>query len=489
MLKKTIIAILATVFLSQGPIVCTPVSAREFSKSGSVFTDVKDGVVTVFSSTGHGSGFLVDDGGLIITNSHVVKENTGHLRVKFKQNQVVEAVVVENDRDNDIAVLAVNLKNIDSKKVLKMFIPEGEAIALPGEKVLAIGCPADRYRAEQTLSEGVVGKLKDNLIFHDAAIEPGSSGGPLVNFDGQVIGINTFSKKGLLGAISIAAAKPLVDSAHQKLGTLPEVSAQLLPDISEIEYPIGMLRRNQPEFFKNRKQSAYNFSSSYFDIAVLTPPQGMAQLMKYEDLLLANRKHRAHKKGFELSDDEYTSKNLANYNNREPVVTLLVLPNPKLTTSSRVLGTATLLTAATATVLTAGIAAPTLAAPLLFKKKEYKKDFMSLSLVDDAGNVVGLPVESGRQPFERNVAILTEHSYKELVDKSYYGQYKFDPRVFSSEKPLKLLISTEGDSKTINIKFPSKIQAKIVQDFEPYWQYVKEEEGKKSTTIKLEVPK
>ncbi len=203
--------------------------AREFSKSGAIYQAVKDGVVTVFSATGHGSGFLVDADGLVITNSHVVNDKSGHLRVKFGQNQVVEALLVENDRDNDIAILAVNLKNIATKCPLPLFLPSDEPEALPGEKVLAIGTPADRYRADQTLSEGVVGKLKDNMIFHDASITNGSSGGPLLNFDGKVIGINSINWNGLIGAISIVRAKPLIGLAQQKLKTISEVSPLLLP--------------------------------------------------------------------------------------------------------------------------------------------------------------------------------------------------------------------------------------------------------------------
>lgn len=67
--------------------ILSPSYSREFSKAGQIFHTVEDGVVTVFTSAGHGSGFLVDDRGIVLTNSHVVKEGAGNLRVKFGQKK------------------------------------------------------------------------------------------------------------------------------------------------------------------------------------------------------------------------------------------------------------------------------------------------------------------------------------------------------------------------------------------------------------------
>lgn len=125
--SRTITRIAATllaVLLLSAPQLSQSSPAREFSKAGKVFQEAKNGIVTVFSSVGHGSGFLADDSGLVVTNSHVVREASDHLRVKFGPKQIVEGKVIVNDRENDVAVLWVNLKNIDAATPLKMFNPE-----------------------------------------------------------------------------------------------------------------------------------------------------------------------------------------------------------------------------------------------------------------------------------------------------------------------------------------------------------------------------
>ncbi len=82
------IALALAVFSCQ-TIIAPTAQCREISKAGQVFQNVKDGVVTIFSSNCSGSGFLADAAGLILTNSHVVKDASGHLRVRFCKNEVL----------------------------------------------------------------------------------------------------------------------------------------------------------------------------------------------------------------------------------------------------------------------------------------------------------------------------------------------------------------------------------------------------------------
>lgn len=82
---------------NNAPLAIPAADAREMSKAGEVFQKVQAGVVTVFTGSGHGSGFLADESGLVVTNSHVVNDNAGHLRVKFGRDQIVEAIVVASN--------------------------------------------------------------------------------------------------------------------------------------------------------------------------------------------------------------------------------------------------------------------------------------------------------------------------------------------------------------------------------------------------------
>lgn len=195
-----------------------PAEEREISKAGQIFEAVKDGVVTVIAGGGHGSGFLMDDRGLILTNSHVVRESGENLKVRFGPGQIVAAKLLQNDRDADVAVILVNLKNIQHPVVLQPFTPpEGEPLVMVGEKVLTVGSPIQWEMYEKNMTEGVVGKFDREIISHDASVNGGNSGGPLFNFDGQVIGLNTFARSdrgpAITGTVAITKALPALEKA------------------------------------------------------------------------------------------------------------------------------------------------------------------------------------------------------------------------------------------------------------------------------------
>lgn len=140
-----------------------------------------------------GSGVIIDSRGYIATNNHVVK-NPGHLSVVLSDGRELEANLIAFKADRDLAVLKVSLINLptirwaDSTKIR------------PGQVVYAVGSPLGDF--PNSVSFGIISGLNralemdgyviDSLIQTDAAINRGSSGGPLINTDGEVIGINTF---------------------------------------------------------------------------------------------------------------------------------------------------------------------------------------------------------------------------------------------------------------------------------------------------------
>ncbi|MBX2861497.1 MAG: trypsin-like peptidase domain-containing protein [Vampirovibrio sp.] len=466
-----------------------PVHARQMSKAGSIFNQVQHGVVTVFTAGGHGSGALIDTfdhNGLILTNSHVVRENTGHLRVKFGPGQILQAHVIQNSREDDLAIIWVNLKNLQAEQditPLPFFTPPaGEPVVLVGEQVIAVGSPLERDILEKTLTTGVVGKFDGSTIHHDASINPGNSGGPLLNYDGQIVGINTFINAtekgaGVGGAVPVSKAIRLLTAARATLTQASQPSADLLPDVPTIAYPISQFLREKPDMFgKNRRQQNYNFSSRFFDVSILTPPQTYHQVKKSEDKVLKRRKKRGKKKGFEVTDDEYEYKNLAYYNYQKPVVQVLVSPKPKLTTGSKVANTITFLAAGAATVASLGAGAPLLFMPFFMGQKEIKKDFLKMDLQTASGKLACTPIESGRVPFKEAISELTSRHYISFQDKSYVGLYTFDAHCFENPEKLKLVIDIEGQSDADRtIKVPTKTQNLVVKDFKPYWQYVDEQ--------------
>ncbi|MBD2701621.1 trypsin-like peptidase domain-containing protein [Spirosoma sp. BT702] len=144
------------------------------------------------SDGGTGSGFIISTDGYIITNNHVVAGAT-HISVSLPDSREVDAMLIGRDPATDIAVLKIYA---DGLKAIR-FANSGDLQV--GQIAIAIGNP---YGFQYSLTAGVVsalgrtlrsesGRLIDDVIQTDAALNPGNSGGPLVNSQGDVIGVNT----------------------------------------------------------------------------------------------------------------------------------------------------------------------------------------------------------------------------------------------------------------------------------------------------------
>lgn len=131
-----------------------------------------------------GTGCVIDSKGTILTSSHVIL-NSNEIIVTISNGEKYKAKVVNNpELNSDIALL-----KIETQKPLKTITLGDSKNIKVGQKVLAIGNP---FGFNGTLTQGIVSRIdyKRNKIQTDAAINPGSSGGPLLNTSGEVIGIN-----------------------------------------------------------------------------------------------------------------------------------------------------------------------------------------------------------------------------------------------------------------------------------------------------------
>ena len=157
-----------------------------------------------------GSGVIITDDGYIVTNNHVI-ENASKLRVKLYDGRVFDAKIIGTDPTTDIALI-----KIESKELPTLTFGSSESLRL-GEWVLAIGSPFD---LQSTITAGIVSAKArrldvipnefriESFIQTDAAVNPGNSGGALVNTRGELVGINTVIKSSTGSYIGYSFAVP-----------------------------------------------------------------------------------------------------------------------------------------------------------------------------------------------------------------------------------------------------------------------------------------
>lgn len=145
---------------------------------------------------GAGSGWIYSEDGYVVTNAHVVS-GADSFTVQYEDGTQVEATLVGTDVFQDVAVLKLDLGEGETVPAVAKV---GDSSAMrAGDEVVAIGSPLGEFT--NTVSDGNIGGLDrsldgengvtlDNLIQHDAEISPGNSGGPLLNMQGEVIGMN-----------------------------------------------------------------------------------------------------------------------------------------------------------------------------------------------------------------------------------------------------------------------------------------------------------
>jgi S1-C subfamily serine protease len=229
-------------------------TAGEGFDAAAVYREASPGVVTIRSlfdtGGGEGSGFVLDEGGHIVTNAHVVTDGEGGDReeakavfVEFPDRNVVAAEVVGFDPFADVALLEVKPDGLDLKPL--ELGDDGELVV--GQPVAVIGSP---FGEQQSLSVGIVSATDrsvrsltqfqiEGAIQTDASINPGNSGGPLLDAAGRVLGISQQieTQSGANDGVGFAVPVSAIERSVAQLKRNGEVEYAYIGVSSQALYP------------------------------------------------------------------------------------------------------------------------------------------------------------------------------------------------------------------------------------------------------------
>lgn len=237
----------------------TPVTTREGALDiQAILTSVQPSVVTIRTSSetsqgmfrGAGSGIVLSEGGLVLTNAHVIGA-IGDITVVLSDGSEHAATLVGSSPSDDLAV--IQLEGVDGLVPAQLGSSDDLQV---GDEVIAIG-NALNLGGEPTVTRGIVsatdrdlaaeGVTLEGLIQTDAAINPGNSGGPLVNAAGQVVGVNTAilaDAQNLGFSIAIDRARPIIEDLEAGEGDVTPDQAFLGVSSTEISELTDEAREN-----------------------------------------------------------------------------------------------------------------------------------------------------------------------------------------------------------------------------------------------------
>jgi S1-C subfamily serine protease len=417
------------------------------------FKKYQGSIVTVWSEFGHGTGFFVDDAGLVLTNQHVIGPSE-YISVQSDREHKIPAVLLASDSDKDIAVLWVQRSALPGTVIAPLANADSkEPLAEEGEKVFTIGSPLNQTKV---ITTGIVSRVEDRAIISDININHGNSGGPLFNSLGNVIGITTFldtaeNGPGISGIVRIEQARGVLEQAREKMKTVTAPSAELLLVEPVRPFPVGALRSSLDDGKLDVRP--YIFEEGDYDVAILTPVLAfrMAERDKMEASHEKSRRLRrssaaAAKPQFQPTDD---LRNWAEYlGEYKAVVQIRATPKLRETFGS---------------ALTRGLTAQNgySTAPA---KMRFKADFYKMTLT--CGDKEIEPIHPGK--IAKMVSV--KNAFVNATDATYEGFYTYPADAISpSCGEVSLNIYSEKNVVKAKVRSLSeKTINRVSEDFAPY---------------------
>lgn len=245
----------------------------------------QDSVVSIWTPTAVGRGFLADARGLIATNQRLIGRNAT-VEVQLSGTKKVGGVVVENDANRNVAIVRIDPRAVSSTKPMRLGYVQPQNAEIPQhDKVYAIeGRPGE----PKSLASGTVDRVTAHAVSSDVRLGRDDAGAPLFNRTGAVVGITTAEAGDppMIDELSplsvrIDDARAALDDAEKKLQATPPPAPTLLPIEPASPYPGKALDAAAKTLAG--KAAAYTVSAADFDVSFITPPMLYAAIHKSAD--------------------------------------------------------------------------------------------------------------------------------------------------------------------------------------------------------------
>lgn len=372
-------------------------------------------VVKIETDSGHGSGFVVDSRGWIVTNHHVI-QSSRFLAVVFSDGLRVAASILAEDVRNDLAVLQVHPDHVSGKRNLE---PSDEELR-PGYRVVAFGSP---LTLDAQVTRGIVSHVEQGTLTGDFLIEPGNSGGPVVlEHNGSVIGVSTFGVGGIAGAVRTEPVRNLLG----RIGVPIPVDQTPLRQFSRRGgYPVETLMKRVGAISAGNADGKiaiadehYHYQTGRFEVMIWDPVIFAFNSLKDELQQARNRKRRrGNRISKRLADPAYSDETIF-YNwydiarkNFAPLshsVTIQVTPRIGETGGS----------------LAKSLGMAALGVQRIRQNLKFKGEFYHLTVFRDGEELE--PIYPGRFLLEE----ARNDSLAEMRDEAFSGMYQFDFKDF-----------------------------------------------------------
>jgi S1-C subfamily serine protease len=426
-----------------------------------LYQRVRSGVVRVEAGAGHGSGWLVDTAsGLVVTNHHVIA-GAKYIAVQLDSITKVRGVVVIDDANRDLAILRIAHDACNACYRFRIATPQADGhVVTAGERVIALGYPLNQETVV-TMTLGIVSSLREKAIISDVNINHGNSGGPMVDLDGGVVGVNTFGDitdqggPGISGAIVASELQPLLQHALDTLGSISEPPADHLPVMPLVAYPADKLSQFAQDDRKLREHYA-NINGGDFTVALETPASRYARRAWVEREVSRERRQREEQAGvtgsqrFQAGEEpewaQYVGEN-------QPIVIVLASPKIGETGGSRFLRAFTM--------AAAGVNSQA--------KFVFKADLEELNLYRDT--LLVEPVARYRIPQQ----VYVNNQQVRMADVAYYIAYLYPSDAFAPDSGGKAPRITVGvldlkhmDRGERTVELDEDVVTQIWADFAPW---------------------